>query len=279
MSSDPRDFVLVTPSALSRLIQERADGVVLLHVADGDPGEGIEGAVRIDAETDLAGVGGGLKGARPLPDIADLQANARRWGIRRTSAVIVYDDKGGLLAARAWWVLRWAGIADVRLLDGGLGAWQDDGFGTGALSFDPVPGDVVLSAGHLPVLDADGAARQARDGILLDARAAAAFEGDPERRSGGHIPGSLHAPASGNIAADGRFLAADLLRARYGAAGVDGSQSIGATCGSGVSAAHCVAALATLGIEAALFPGSWSAWSADPDRPVAYGRDTDLAAF
>ena len=133
----------------------------------------------------------------------------------------------------------------------------------------------MLSAGHLPVLDADGAAALARSGRLLDARAGERYRGevepiDPKR---GHIPGALSLPTTENIDPDGRFVGADDLRARLAALGIEASDGLGVYCGSGVTAAHEIAALASAGITAALYPGSWSAWSNDPARPVATGPD------
>ncbi|MBM6596633.1 sulfurtransferase [Microvirga pudoricolor] len=234
----------------------------------------IPGAVYVDLPTELAGASRGLSGRRPLPDISDLQRDARQWGVNPDSTVVVYDDNRGLQAARAWWVLRWAGLTDVRLLDGGLAAWKEAG---GIVTRDvpqPTPGDVVLAGGHLPVLDADAAASLARSSILLDARGAEAYLGRP-REAGkepeGHIPGAISAPTTENLDAAGLLTDPSLLRKRFAALGIDGQRTVGVYCGGGVAAAHQVLALASLGIEAALFPGSWSAWSADPSRPVATG--------
>lgn len=268
-----RDAVLLEAGPLKTLVDTRGD-IVLLHVFDGGidgPVEGIPGAIAVNSAMQFAAPGGGLKGARPLPAIADLQRDARQWGIRQTSHVVLYDDHGGLKAARGWWVLRWAGLENVRLLDGGLKAWRDAGYATSDLKPEIASGDVMLSAGHLAVLDAEGAEKQARDAILLDARGASVFHGDPAAGTGGHIPGAISVPASDNLDAEGRFLPTDVLYERYRAAGADGRLSIGVSCGSGISAAHDIAALAILGAEAALFPGSWSAWQADPERPIAFG--------
>ncbi len=184
---------------------------------------------------------------------------------------MVYDDNGGQSAARAWWLLRWAGVTDVRILDGALGAWREAGFEIESGENVPVPGDVVLSAGHLPTLDADGAARTAREGVLLDARAGERYRGEvePVDPRAGHIPGAVSAPTGGNLDENGRFLPSEQLRARFAALGAGEAKAVAVYCGSGVTAAHQIAALAVAGIEAALFPGSWSAWSSDPDRPVA----------
>ncbi|MBE9939366.1 sulfurtransferase, partial [Cellulosimicrobium cellulans] len=193
---------------------------------------------------------------------------------------------GGTSAARAWWLLRWAGHDDVRLLDGGLPAWRAAGYPTEEGDVRPEPGDVVVSPGGMPVLDADGAAGLAASGVLLDARAGERYRGEvePVDPRAGHVPGAVSAPTTDNLAADGTFLDPDALRARFvalgvaagtgstteGAAGEDAaSRPVGVYCGSGVTAAHEVAALATLGVDAALYAGSWSQWSNDPDRPVA----------
>jgi thiosulfate/3-mercaptopyruvate sulfurtransferase len=234
----------------------------------------VPGAVYVDLDTELAAHSDdATQGRHPLPGVEELQAAARRWGISAGRPVVVYDAASGLAAARAWWLLRWAGLTDVRLLDGGLAAWTAAGrpieTGPGP---DPEPGDVELSDGHLPVLDADGAAALARTGLLLDARAGERYRGEvePIDPRAGHIPGAVSAPTGDNLA-DGRFRRADELRARFAELGAGGE--IGVYCGSGVTAAHQIAALAAIGIDAALYPGSWSAWSSDPDRPVATGAE------
>ncbi len=236
--------------------------------------ERIAGAQDVDLASDLAGPGGGRAGSRPLPDVTHLQALARRWGIRSGSEVVVYDHDGGLQAARAWWVLRWAGIHDVRLLNGGFGAWQAAGLPTVQVCIEPQPGDVTLSAGHLPELDADAAERLARSGVLLDSRITPNYEGGDSAAGElkrGHIPGAVSVPAAANLDATGRFLDGTALRALYAAVGADGTRPVGVYCGAGVSAAHNLLALASIGIEAPMYVGSWSAWSADPARPSARG--------
>lgn len=197
----------------------------------------------------------------------------RRAGVGRDSSVIVYDGGQGWAAARAWWLLRWTGHGDVRVLDGGLAAW------TGELSKEtpaPAEGDFVPEPGALPLLDADGAAVLARSGLLLDARAAERYRGDvePIDRVGGHIPGAVSAPTVENVGADGRFLPAEELAARFTGLGADGDAvDVGVYCGSGVSGAHEVLALEVAGFTGALYAGSWSQWSADETRPVATGPE------
>lgn len=273
-----RTDVLITAAELAAL----AERPVLLDVRYrlGDPdgrkryADGhIPGAVYVDLDTELAAPPSPQHGRHPLPDLADLQRDARRWGIRQGAAVVVYDDWGGMAAARAWWLLRWAGVADVRLLDGGLGGWVAAGLSLQTESPRPEPGDVVFAAGNLPTLDADEAAALARTGVLLDARAAERYRGEvePLDPKAGHIPGARSMPTTGNLDGDGYFLPADRLCARF--ADANGAP-VGVYCGSGVTAAHEVLALAVTGIEAALYPGSWSQWSNDPDRPIATGDRT-----
>jgi thiosulfate/3-mercaptopyruvate sulfurtransferase len=211
-----------------------------------------------------------------LPDVATLQAHARRWGIHPGSPVVVYDDNSGSQAARAWWTLRWAGVDNVRLLDGGLDAWRAGGRPTTTVAAEPRAGSVVLSAGNLPTIEADHAATLAARAVLLDARGRAAYLGAPAvpgKPPSGHIPGAISAPSGDNIAADGRFKPSEELRAHFATLGVFCHRPIGVYCGSGNAAAHEIAALSAIGIEAALYVGSWSAWSADPARPVAIGDD------
>ena len=258
------------------------DGARLLDVrwALGDP-DGrrhyvaghLPGAVFVDLDHELAAPASSA-GRHPLPALHDLQVAAHRWGLTTGLPVVVYDATGGLAAARAWWLLRWAGITDVRLLDGGLAAWVAAGGELETGDVVPEPGDVVLTAGCLPVLDADAAAAlPAAGGVLLDARAAERHRGEvePVDPRAGHVPGALSAPTVGNLGPDGRFLDAEALRARFAALGVQPGSTVGVYCGSGVTAAHEVAALAVAGLDAALWPGSWSEWSADPSRPVATG--------
>ncbi|WP_432844008.1 sulfurtransferase [Dactylosporangium sp. CA-092794] len=240
----------------------------------------IPGAVYVDLDTELAGHGEPRDGRHPLPAVEALQTAARRWGLTDGRAVVVYDDAGGTSAARAWWLLRWAGVADVRILDGALAAWTAAGLDVESGPVSPPPGDVTLSGGHLPTLTADEAAALARDGVLLDARASERYRGEtePVDPRAGHIPGARSAPTAANLGPDGLLRPAGELRERFTALGVTGAGPVGVYCGSGVTAAHEIAALAVAGFAAALYPGSWSAWSNDPGRPVATGPDPRAAA-
>jgi len=240
----------------------------------------IPGAVFADLDTELAAPPTPAEGRHPLPEIERLQDAARGWGLAAGQPVVVYDANGGQAAARAWWLLRWAGVADVRILDGALAGWTAAGHPLATGGVAPAFGDVVLTAGHLPVLTADEAAALPAEGVLLDARAPQRYRGEvePVDAKAGHIPGAVNAPTTGNLDADGRFLPAERLRDRYAALGATPDRTVGVYCGSGVTAAHDIAALAIAGVEAALYPGSWSAWSSDPTRPVATGPEAKEGA-
>jgi thiosulfate/3-mercaptopyruvate sulfurtransferase len=247
-----------------------------LDVPDGRPAyraAHLPGAVYVDLEHELAAPPSASAGRHPLPSAGALEAAARRWGVRQDSVVVAYDDLGAMSAARAWWLLRDAGLRDVRVLDGGLAAWRQEGLPLESGDVEPVPGDVTLRPGTLPVVDAGTAAAFA--GSLLDARAGERYRGEvePIDPRAGHIPGAISAPTAGNLGQDGRFLPAAALRQRFVDLGVDLDRPVAAYCGSGITASHELLALAVAGIDAALYPGSWSAWSSDPARPVATGAD------
>ncbi|MEH1101098.1 sulfurtransferase [Micromonospora sp. CPCC 205561] len=234
----------------------------------------LPGAVFVDLDTALCGPPGPA-GRHPLPDPGALRAALRAAGVRAGRPVVVYDGGDGMAAARAWWTLRWAGHRPVRLLHGGFPAWQEAGLPTSTAVPTPAPGDVEVRPGALPVLDAAAAARLAAadDGVLLDVRAAPRYRGETEPIDpvAGHVPGAVNLPAPGYVA-EGRFPAADALRARFAAVGVGDDRPVGAYCGSGVTAAQAVFALHLAGRpDAALYVGSWSEWVADPARPVATG--------
>ena len=274
--SDSRASVLISVGDLAARIAANGS-LVLLDVSDDLDTAPLErpvipGAIAVSLASDLSGAATKLGGRRPLPDPAALQDNVRRWGISADTLVVVYDNASGAQAGRAWWTLRWAGHGNVRLLDGGLAAWKAAGQ---PLADQPVHatgnGSFKVSPGSMPTIEADDAARIAREGALLDARGKAAYEGEADKPATGHIPGAVCAPAAGAVGANGCFKSTEDLRAHFAALGADGKQPVGVYCGSGNSAAHELAAMYAAGIEAPLYVGSWSAWSADPARPVAKG--------
>ncbi|MHA7986667.1 sulfurtransferase [Rathayibacter sp. CAU 1779] len=282
-----RSDLLITPDDLAHELATFAAGgrpVRILDVRwrldrpDGRP-EYLEGhipsAVYVDLDRQLAQKGDPREGRHPVPPVENLQADARGWGVSDGDLVVVYDDLANMSAARAWWLLRYAGFDNVRMLDGGLSAWRASGRELESGAVDVAQGDVHLAYGSLPVVTADEAAAVARDGSLLDARAGERYrrETEPIDPRAGHIPGGLSSPTTENVDASGCFRTADELRARFVALGVDADAPVATYCGSGVTAAHNAAALMLAGFEPALYPGSYSAWSQQFERPVTTGEE------
>ena len=272
-----RGQVLITAVELSGLIGA-GDPVTILDVRwrlDEPDGRAaylqghLPGAVYVSLEDELSDHTIDGRGRHPLPSGRSVETAARRWGVRQGVPTVVYDDWNRAGSARAWWVLTAAGLTGVRILDGGLSAWRSAG---GSVDTGPVtsaPGDATVAhndlyAGALPTLTA----QQVGDDVtLLDARAPERFRGDVEPIDpvAGHIPGATNLPSGSVLAADGTFLDDDALARLV----PDHDGRLGAYCGSGVTASITLAALASLGHRAALFPGSWSEWSSDPTRAVA----------
>ena len=261
-------------------LRDRLDEVRVLDVRyrmGGPPGRPeydvghVPGAAYVDLDAELAAPPG-PGGRHPLPDPEVFGAAMRRAGVSATVPVVVYDDWAGHAAGRCWWLLRHHGHPDVRVLDGGWTAWREAG-GVVQASTPQVPaGDFVPGSGVLPVVEA---ARVLDVPVLVDARAAERYRGatEPVDPVAGRIPGAVNVPTGTNLGADGRFRDVDQLRALYEAAGVplDGSREVAVYCGSGVTATHDLIALELLGVTATLYPGSWSGWITDPDRPVETG--------
>ncbi|POY01234.1 sulfurtransferase [Mycobacterium kansasii] len=283
---DARDQVLITVAELASRIRS-AEPVTLLDVRwrlDEPDGHSaylrshLPGAVYVSLEDELSDHTVVGRGRHPLPSGRSLQAAARRWGIQQDGLVVAYDDWHRAGSARAWWVLSAAGIDNVRILDGGLAAWRsaEEPLETGPVA--PPPGNVLvrhddLAAARRPTLTV----QQSGSGAvpLLDARSPERFRGDvePVDPVAGHIPGAINLPSAAVLACDGTFLDKDALTRLLSARGIDRDGPVGAYCGSGITAAVIVAALAAMGREAALYPGSWSEWSADPTRPIARASD------
>jgi thiosulfate/3-mercaptopyruvate sulfurtransferase len=283
---EARDRVLITATELAALL-EAGDPLTILDVRwrldepDGRPAylQGhLPGAVYVSLEEELSDHTVAGRGRHPLPSGRNLQAAARGWGIRQDVPVVVYDDWNRAGSARAWWVLTAAGLANVRILDGGLGAWRSAGLTLETGPVNPQPGSVTvlhndLYAGSRLTLTAQ---QSGAGGVtLLDARAPERFRGEvePVDRVAGHIPGAHNLPSGALLTDDGTFRGDDALTELLSDRGIDTSGPLGAYCGSGVTASITVAALAAVGYDAALFPGSWSEWSSDPDRLVARGPE------
>lgn len=277
-----RERVLITAAELAALI-DSGDPVTVLDVRwrlDQPDGRAaylaghIPGAVYVSLEEELSDHTVTGRGRHPLPSGPNLQAAARRWGIRRGSPVVAYDDWNRAGSARAWWVLTAAGIENVRILDGGLPAWRAAGRRLEAGTVHPDPGDVVVAHDDLHLgRRAALTAEQSGTVTLLDARAPERFRGDVEPLDpvAGHIPGAKNLPSGAVLAGDGTFVDGGALNRLLSERGVDGT--LGVYCGSGVTAAVVVAAIAAAGREAALYPGSWSEWCSDPSRAVGRGAE------
>lgn len=281
-----RDAVLITPAELADRIQSGEPVAILdvrwrIDVPDGRPAylDGhIPGAVYVSLEDELSDHSISGRGRHPLPSGDKLQEALRRWGVRQDVPVVVYDDWNRAGSGRAWWVLTAAGLPDVRILDGGWAAWRASGGAAETGAVDPQPGNVTvpqkdLYAGSRPTLTAEQAG--AGDVPLFDARAPERYTGDSETVDpvGGHIPGARNLPFATLLAADGTFLDDAGLARLLSEHDIDPAVPVGAYCGSGVTATVVIAALATAGYDAALFPGSWSEWSSDPGHPVARGNE------
>ncbi|MBT8137656.1 MAG: sulfurtransferase [Gammaproteobacteria bacterium] len=239
----------------------------------------IPGAVHADLENELSAPAS-PRGRHPLPDPVELAGHFSDWGISMETQVVAYDDSHGAFAARAWWLLRWLGHDAVAVLDGGLQAWRRAGLPLTNAVPDRKPAHFEIRLRDQLRVDADEVAQALKsDGCVLDARAAERFLGEQEPldRRAGHIPGAHNYPFTANLDRDGRFLSPSELRVCFDAARQSTSpKKIICMCGSGVTACHNLLALEIAQLPGArLFPGSWSEWCADPQRPIASGPDTN----
>lgn len=230
----------------------------------------LPGAEWIDLDHELAGPVEPTGGRHPLPSPETFRAAMRRTGVRSGRPVVAYDAGNGLPAARLWWLLRFYGFTDVRVLNGGLAAWQAAGHPVESGEGSPAdPGDFSGEPGALPVAAASDVGSGA---TLWDVRAPERYRGDTEPIDpvAGHIPGARNLPSTRNHRPDGRFLPAEELRQRL--AHVREGDIV--YCGSGVTAAQTLLACEAAGITGVrLYPGSWSDWITDPARPVGVGEE------
>jgi len=275
---------LVSPEQLMAAIAAGATPLVVdcsFDLADVAAGERayaqghLPGAIYAHLDRDLCGARTGRNGRHPLPARADWAATLARLGVTPTRAVVVYDAQGGMYAARAWWMLLWAGHRDVRVLDGGLQAWQAAGgaLETGVVAPAAAPAAYPLGDSLVASIDADALQKSLGRITLLDARAGERYRGEvePLDRRAGHIPGARSRFFKDNLGAGGRFKPAAELRAAFEAFGA-APGAVVHQCGSGVTACHNLLAMEAAGLGGSvLYPGSWSEWSSDPARPVAVG--------
>ncbi|MGY5317681.1 sulfurtransferase [Neomicrococcus lactis] len=237
----------------------------------------IPGALFVDLETELAAHASPEQGRHPLPSKTDFQETVRSLGLQKDDFVVVYDDLAGMSAARAWWLLGFAGFRTA-VLDGGLTAWVASGreLETGSIP-RPQASGVVIDWNRKPVLKHDDVAHFAQSGSLLDARAVERYRGEtePVDPRAGHVPGAISAPTSENVNESGHFKTTEALQKRFESL-LSADVPVAVYCGSGVTAAHEILALDIAGIDAALYPGSWSQWSNDESLPLETGSHKSL---
>jgi thiosulfate/3-mercaptopyruvate sulfurtransferase len=279
MNAPRTEGPLIYPDALAELLASPATAPTLLDVrwqlATGADHAAyvqghIPGAAFVDLDTQLADPPS-KRGRHPLPGAEWFTDAMQLAGVSGSRLVVVYDADTSMAAARAWWLLRYFGHPAVAVLDGGLAAWVATGHPLKAGIEMARPGDFVASPGGMPVVAADQAAEIATAGVLLDARARERYLGvaEPVDPVAGHIPGARNRPTSDNVDPHGRFLDPTRLRTAFEQLGVRDDVEVAAYCGSGISATHEVLALERAGFRGALYPGSWSEWITDPQRPIA----------
>jgi thiosulfate/3-mercaptopyruvate sulfurtransferase len=225
-----------------------------------------------DLSGSKTGPDGVFRGRHPLPERDKFVEMLRRWGINRNSQVVAYDAQGGMFAARLWWLLKWVGHEAVAVLDGGLASWLNAGMWTSTELKGKPRGDFSPKPSLVNTVDAAEVLTNVRQPkrVVVDARSPDRFRGENETIDpvGGHIPGAKNRFFKDNLDADGYFKSAEQLRKEWSAVMPSAESGI-MQCGSGVTACHNLLALEVAGMPgAALYPGSWSEWCADPARPI-----------
>jgi len=275
--------VLISTTELASALQAADLVLIDCRYTLGEPDRGlaawrsghIPGARYVDLERDLSDPVRPGSGRHPLPDAGRLEELFSRLGIGSGSRIVAYDDAGGAIAGRLWWLLKWLGHEQVQVLDGGLPAWTAAGL---PLVTDSPPATAAVfraRPGHMPVVSTTELLADQGHYLIIDVRAPRRYRGEEEPldRVAGHIPGAINLPFSASLMADGRFRPAAELREHFvRAMGSHRPENTVCMCGSGVTACHALLAMAHAGLPGArLYPGSWSEWISDPARPVATG--------
>jgi thiosulfate/3-mercaptopyruvate sulfurtransferase len=274
---------VVSPQWLAERIQEPDLRIVDVRWKLGDPAAGrraydeghLPNAVFLDVDRDLAAPRGDGPGRHPLPRAEAFARTMERIGVGDATRVVAYDDAGGSVAARLWFLLRYFGHETGAVLDGGIQAWQGDDLAL--VKQAPQVSPARFGARARPELIVDREEVLLHDGLLIDARQPQRYRGEsePVDPRAGHIPGAKSAPFVDNLAtAMGPFAPPDQLRAQYARLGARAGSDMICYCGSGVTACHDLLALELAGITGArLYEGSWSDWSSDPEAPIATGEE------
>jgi thiosulfate/3-mercaptopyruvate sulfurtransferase len=272
---------LISVEDLARRVGDPDLRIVDVRWYLGEPGAGraayeaghVPGAIHIDLDRDLTGEG---DGRHPLPHPADLARALSRAGLGDEHVVVAYDDVGGWVAARLWWMLDRLGHRRVFVLDGGFPAWVQAGLPIQTDEVSWPEADLRLAGSWSQIVDRDEVRARLGRVLLLDARSGPRYRGETEPVDpvAGHIPTAVNAPTDGNLGPDGRFLAPDVLRRRFvelGAGATD--RAVITSCGSGVSACHHALAMRVADLpDPILYPGSWSDWST-AGYPAARGAE------
>lgn len=233
----------------------------------------LPGAIYVNLEIHLSAPAG--PGRHPLPDRDEFAATMQRIGFGDEQLIVAYDDQGGAIASRLWWMLRYIGHREVRVLDGGIQAWVAAGHALDTHPTAPEPGAMTVRTAATRLIDRADLASRLGEVTLLDARASERYRGEEEPIDpvAGHIPTAYSAPLTENLASDDSFLTAAGLAERFAALRVSEDTETVVYCGSGVTACHNALAMVRAGLpEPTLYAGSWSDWST-AGLPVAVGAE------
>lgn len=269
---------LISVEELAAIVDDPATRVIDCRWYLEEPEKGLDeyrrghipGAGYASLDFDLSGADG--QGRHPLPTPEAFANTLARFGITASTPVVVYDDRGGSIAARLWWMLTDQGHNDVSVLNGGIQAWTRHGHGTTTDEPDQPTGGFETRPWR-EVVDRAAVVARSDESLLMDARSVERYRGDeePVDSKAGHIPGAVPVPHTENVAIDLTFLSPDELRARFARLGIRGAKGDIAHCGSGVTACHNILAMEVAGIDRpSLYVGSWSDWSS-ANLPIATG--------
>lgn len=270
--------VLISPSTLAESIHAGKKQTVLAAFWAPIEGAGrtvfcsehIPTSIFCDPALELSGVPSSEDGRNPLPPLNVLARSFRTWGLNTDREIVFYDQGRGLYAARAWWILRWAGMPNVRILDGGFQKWQNHDLGhAGGPGNFPHFCNVRPNPGQLPVATIEDV--KAHQGILIDARDEQRFAGRSEKLDlkAGHIPGAININAKTLLEDDFTFKSPEEIRQIFADKGVTSGENVIVYSGSGNHSSQLLAGMEHAGLTGAshYFAG-WSQWSANPENPI-----------